>query len=271
MLLKRLAVLSILPARCLLLLPTLSVAADAPEAGWSHSGNAMLVSDYVFRGVTPTQGKPMGQLTLDFAHANGAYIGLFGSGVSHAAYNNGSGTEIDVYGGYRATVAPDTVIDAGLVTYWFPGAHYAAAGRDIKYHTQEWKLGVNIGALNVYGWVSSSSAWFGFAVDPATGKYQSTRGTGYLEANWNPELRPGTVLNLHAGRQAVRRLGGFNYVDVKIGITQTWGNWAVSANATHNNGKAERGGVPYWRFFNADGSHENVAGSRVFVTAARNF
>lgn len=258
---------------CTMLVPAFSVQAQTPPAApWTTTGNATFVSDYVFRGVSQSQAKPTGQFTIDFTHSSGAYAGLFGSGVSHAAYNNGAGSEVDIYGGYRAQLGGEgNFIDAGLVTYWFPGAHYVADGHDIKYHTQEMKLGINLGAFNAYAWVTPTRTWFGFAIDPATGKYNDTRGTSYAEVNWNPELQPGTVLNLHAGHQVLRHLGEFNYTDFKIGITQTWGSWVVTVNATHNSGKAERNGLPYWRFFNADGTWKNVTGSRFFVTAGKTF
>src|SRR4051812_11737331 len=147
----------------------------APTPDWTNTGNVTLVSDYLFRGISQTQAKPTAQATLDFTHVSGFYLGLFGSGVSHAAYNNGSGSEIDVYGGYRYPLSADSNIDAGLVTYWYPGAHFAAGGKDIKYHTQEAKLGVNVGAFNAYAWVALSQYWFGFAVQPDTGKLANTR------------------------------------------------------------------------------------------------
>ncbi|NRR32075.1 hypothetical protein HSX11_18020 [Oxalobacteraceae bacterium] len=243
--------------------------AAAPD--WSNAGNLTLVSDYLFRGVTQTQAKPTAQATLDFTHVSGFYLGLFGSGVSHAAYNNGAGSEIDVYGGYRFPLSADSNIDAGLVTYWFPGAHYAAGGEDIKYHSQDAKLGLNMGAFNVYGWVTLSKRWFGFAVEPYSGKLVDTRGSFYGEANWNPEIMPGLVLNLHAGKQWVRNMGAFNFVDVKAGVTKTVDSWAFSAAAVYNNGDASKNGTPLWTFFDADGSGKNVVQKRLLLTAARNF
>ena len=122
-----------LASACFALLSGAAMAADpvAPTPDWTESGNITAVSDYLFRGISQTQAKPTAQATLDFTHVSGFYVGVFGSGVSHAAYNNGAGSEIDVYGGYRHSVDADTVIDAGLVTYWFPGAHYATGGKDI--------------------------------------------------------------------------------------------------------------------------------------------
>ena len=263
---KRLPILGLLP----LLTCATALAAD-PAPDWTSSGNVTLVSDYIFRGVSQTQGKPTVQANLDWTHAGGAYLGAFGSGVSHAAYNNGSGAEIDVYGGYRHSLNADTVIDAGLVTYWFPGAHYATGGQDIKYHTQEAKLGVNIGAFNAYGWVSLNKRWFGFTIQPTTGELVDTRGTLYGEVNWNPELAPGLVLNLHAGKQNVRHMSEFNFYDVKAGVTKTMDKWAFSAAAVYNSGDASKNGTPLWTFFNADGSSKNVVQKRLLVTATRTF
>ncbi|MFA9218180.1 MAG: TorF family putative porin [Sphingomonadaceae bacterium] len=249
-----------------------ALAADAaPAPDWTNTGNLTLASDYLFRGISQTQAKPTVQATLDFTHASGFYLGLFGSGVSHAAYNNGSGSEVDVYGGYRYPLSADSNIDAGLVTYWYPGAHYAAGGKDIKYHSQEAKLGLNVGSFNAYAWVALSQYWFGFAVAPDSGKLVNTRGTAYVEANWNPELAPGLVLNLHAGRQQVRNMSDFNFFDVKAGVTKTFDSWAVSAAATYNIGDASKQGTPLWTFFDADGSGKNVAQKRLLLTVARNF
>ncbi|SFM31951.1 conserved hypothetical protein [Rugamonas rubra] len=251
--------------------PAPAAAAPPPALDWTNSGNVALVSDYLFRGISQSQGKPTAQATLDFVHVSGFYLGLFGSGVSHAAYNNGGGAEIDVYGGYRHPLNETSNIDAGLVTYWYPGAHYAAGGEDIKYHTQDAKLGVNIGSFNAYGWVTLSKRWFGFAVDPYSGKLVDTRGTLYGEVNWNPELAPGLTLNLHAGKQNVRNLAAFNYVDAKVGVTKTWDSWAVAAAAVYNSGDASKNGTPLWTFFDADGSSRNVVKTRLQVVATRNF
>ncbi|QBE61829.1 TorF family putative porin [Pseudoduganella lutea] len=248
-----------------------AIPAAAQEAPWTVSGNLTLASDYRFRGLSQTQKRPVVQGTLDAAHASGLYVGLFASSVSQAAYNNGSGTEIDVYGGYRFAWSEGNTIDAGIVTYWFPGAGYQLPGQHIDYDTQEAKLAVNMGSFNVTGWVGLSEHWFGFAADPSSGRQVATRGTGYLEVNWSPELAPGLVLNLHAGRQHVKRLGDYDFNDVRIGVTKQWKTWSFSLAAMHNDGEADRGGVPLWTFFDANGRGKHVAGSAVVISATQTF
>jgi uncharacterized protein (TIGR02001 family) len=252
-------------------LPLFACAAAAAAADASLSGNVTIVSDYDFRGVTQTQGKPALQGNLDWTHASGAYLGMFGSNVSWAAYNNGARTEIDLYGGYRHALSDDSNIDTGLISYWYPGARYQAAGNHIVYNTQDLKLGLNLGSFNAYGWLTVSRHFFGFAIDPANSRYADSRGTTYVEANWNPELASGLVANLHAGRQDIRHFSALNFYDFKLGLTQTWGGWALSVAGTYNSGDAWKNGLPYWTFFNADGTSQNVAGTRWLLSAARNF
>ncbi len=242
-----------------------------PAPDWTHSGNLSLVSDYNFRGVSQTQAKPTFQGNLDFAHKSGVYLGFFGSGVSHAAYNNGSGSEVDVYGGYRMALAEDTNIDVGYVSYWFPAANYTVGSRNIKYHTQELKVGITRGAISAYAWVATSKNWFGIAFDPLSGQYADTKGSNYVEMNWNPEVAPGLTVNLHAGRETVRNLEDFNFVDMKVGISQVMDVWSFSAAATRNSGKVNVGKTLYWTFVNADGTSKNVVGNRLLLTAGRNF
>ncbi|WP_018609604.1 TorF family putative porin [Uliginosibacterium gangwonense] len=249
-------------------------AADAPAApapSWTTVGNMSLVSDYIFRGISQTQHKPTMQASLEFDHASGFYVGTFGSGVSNAAYPNGSGSELDLYGGYRYTLGEDSNIDAGVVSYWYPGAKASVGDKTIRYHTQEVKLAYNKGTFNVTGWVAASQYWFGFAADPYSGERRSTRGTTYIETNWNPEIAKGVALNLHAGAQQLRHLSAYNYYDAKVGATWTLDRWAFAGAVSYNSGKASKNGTPLWTFFDADGHGTKVSGTRLLATATYSF
>lgn len=246
-------------------------AAPAETPPWTITGNASLVSQYLFRGITLTQGKPAVQAAVEAAHASGFYAGLWGSGVSHAAYNNGSGSEIDFYGGWRKDLGDGYGVDAGAYGYWYPGAYYEANGRRIKYNTGEAKLVLSKDAFNIAAWAAVSKHFAGLAVDPFTGENKSTRGTTYFEVNWNPEIASGWNLNLHAGRQNVRHLGDYSFTDVRAGVTYTLESWQFSLAASHNNAKAEKNGVPLWTFFDADGRGEKVAGTRWVASVSKAF
>jgi uncharacterized protein (TIGR02001 family) len=83
------------------------------------SGSATIVSDYDFRGMPQTNNDPTLQLSIDYAHDSGWYIGTWGSGVDF-----GPGkptTEVDVYTGYANSIG-DFGYDFGINYYAYPGA-----------------------------------------------------------------------------------------------------------------------------------------------------
>jgi uncharacterized protein (TIGR02001 family) len=241
------------------------------QPAWSVTGGASLVSQYLFRGVSQTQGKPTVQAYAEAAHASGGYAGIWASGVSNAAYNNGAGSEFDVYGGYRHDFGASHVADVALYTFWFPGADYTFNGKRIKYDSAELKLGYSKDSFNVTAWYTLSKRLVGLAFDPFTGAEVSTRGSTYLEVNWNPELAPNWTLNLHAGRQNVHDLSAYNFTDLRAGVTHTIGTWQVSLAVSHNNGDASRDGVPVWTFFDADGRGKNVVGTQWLASVTKSF
>ena len=87
-------------------LPGVAGAQTAPAAAAStpqhtFTGNATLVSDYRFRGITQTFKLPAVQAGFDYAHSSGVYLGTWASNVSNNVYANGAGLEWDFYGGYQ--------------------------------------------------------------------------------------------------------------------------------------------------------------------------
>ena len=100
-------------------------------------------------------------------------------------------------------------IDGETVNMSVPCAPFTrdADGKHVSYDTQELHAAVSHGAASAGIWHAVSSHWSGFAVDPYSGANKSSRGSTYIEANWNPEIAPGWTLNLHAGRQIVKNRG----------------------------------------------------------------
>ena len=56
--------------------------ATPPPPEHVFTTNAAFVSNYIFRGLTQTFGKPAVQVGFDYAHSSGAYAGLWGSNIS---------------------------------------------------------------------------------------------------------------------------------------------------------------------------------------------
>lgn len=94
-------------------------ASPALAQNGSFSGNIALTTDYVFRGISQTGGNAAVQGGFDYT--NGAlYAGVWASNVDFAELGAGSGTELDVYGGFRPQLGP-VAFDLGVIGYFYPG------------------------------------------------------------------------------------------------------------------------------------------------------
>src|SRR4030067_2039524 len=78
-----------------LAVPGVAMAAVAPAV----TSNIGLVSNYLYRGISQTGGKPALQGGFDYAHASGFYAGLWGSNVSWLSGLGASSAslELDTY------------------------------------------------------------------------------------------------------------------------------------------------------------------------------
>jgi uncharacterized protein (TIGR02001 family) len=92
----------------------------AAQSPHTFTGNVALVSDYRFRGISQTWGKPAIQGGFDYAHTSGFYLGTWASNISGDQYYSGN-MEWDFYGGYKWGFAPDWTLDLGALYYWYPG------------------------------------------------------------------------------------------------------------------------------------------------------
>ena len=79
------------------------------------SANIAFASDYVWRGMTQSDG-PAIQGGFDFEAESGFYAGIWGSNVN---FNDGAGSELDYYFGYGFSVG-DLGIDIGYVAFDYP-------------------------------------------------------------------------------------------------------------------------------------------------------
>jgi uncharacterized protein (TIGR02001 family) len=225
-----------------LLSPLFAVAADAPASPHSFTGNVGFVTDYLYRGISQTSGKPALQGGFDYAHGSGFYAGVWGSNVSWiedglnvpgAATTASAGLEIDVYGGYKGAITGDLGYDVGVLTYNYPG-HNKTPGGILKQDTQE-----IYGALS-WKWLTlkyshSLGALFGWAKTGTTA--EKTKGSGYLELNAAYDLGNGWGISGHVGHQKVKGRSSASYTDYKIGVTKDVGFGVVGLAASTTNAK----------------------------------
>lgn len=92
------------------------------------SGNATLVTDYRFRGVTFSDEDIAIQGGIDIGHESGFYIGTWASSIEDSAlYGH---TELDIYGGWSGEVASGVSVDVGLLYYVYPNGEDAVGDSD---------------------------------------------------------------------------------------------------------------------------------------------
>lgn len=95
----------------------LSGAASAEDRQFGWSVNVGGTSDYIFRGVSQTDGDPAFQAGVDFTYGI-LYAGIWGSNTDDAFTN--SSAEIDFYAGVKPVLGPVT-FDFGILYYYYPG------------------------------------------------------------------------------------------------------------------------------------------------------
>ncbi len=103
-----------------------SFAQDAPAEGGAFdksnfSATLAITSDYVFRGISYTDGDPAVQGSFDYAHPNGIYLGIWATNWKDWD-PDGSDIEIDFYVGYSGNLDPLTY-DFSAYYYHYPGAN----------------------------------------------------------------------------------------------------------------------------------------------------
>lgn len=217
-------------------MPALSFAdetapAAEPAPPYTLAYNVGLYSQYIFRGLTQTDGSPAIQGGVDFTHSSGFYSGAWASNISwleDGGNYQGSSLELDLYGGYRMNIGDSGVgVDVGLLNYVYPGdkTHTAgdgsALGKDNPAFTNPYTLEA-YAALS-YKW---AQAKISYGVTDIFGA-QNSDGSYYAELNGNiPVLDTGITANLHVGYQhytgdvaGVSNDDLYTYTDWKIGAT----------------------------------------------------
>jgi uncharacterized protein (TIGR02001 family) len=201
--------------------------AAEPAPPHTLTGNVAAVSDYRFRGVSQTYRQPAIQGGFDYTHASGFYLGNWNSSVSSNSYNNGAGLEVDMYGGYRFPLTKELTGDVGVLHYLYPGAKLNSAPATPtgnKYDNTEIYFGVTQGGFNAklsyavtdyFGLNSTTAGYAYFNALPARG---DSRGTTYLDLNYNVDLGNQLTLGLHAGHTSVRRYSELSYTDYKVSV-----------------------------------------------------
>lgn len=95
--------------------PAFAEEETAPPSEFTITGNAAIVTDYRFRGISLSGGDPAIQGSINVNHASGFYAGIWASNLEE---NLGYGSlETDFYAGWTGAVGGGVTADAGLLYY----------------------------------------------------------------------------------------------------------------------------------------------------------
>ncbi len=118
--------LKTLSALCLaastLAMTSTAMAWESADGAHSTSGSVAFSSEYIWRGISQTDGDPAISGSLDYGHSSGLYAGVWGSNVD---YGDDASAEFDIYLGYANEFGESGIgYDVGVLRYMFPGEDY---------------------------------------------------------------------------------------------------------------------------------------------------
>jgi uncharacterized protein (TIGR02001 family) len=248
-----------------LAVPGVVMAADAPPPP-PVTGNVALVTNYLYRGISQTAGKPAIQGGFDYLHSSGFYIGAWGSNISwisDAATTagvvgggapvsgaSGASLELDTYLGFKNSFATDFSYDVGFLRYNYPG--YYAPGAT-KADTNE------VYGLIGWKWITlkySHSLGDTFGVKDASG-------SSYIDLSASYTLEgSGVTLGAHYGQQKFKGSTADalkastptsldpSYTDYNVSVSKDFGGYVVGLK--YSSTDAEKGG--FYSLTQADGT-----------------
>jgi uncharacterized protein (TIGR02001 family) len=191
-----------------------SVAQAQTSSEHELSYNLGLVSDYTYRGISQTMRKPALQGGVDYTHTqSGFYAGAWASTIKWTKDAGGSGNvELDLYAGKTGEFGNGLSYDFGGLAYVYPGNDLdRVAGFD------------DANTFELYGQLGFGPAYIKYS-HSLTDLFgvPNSEGSGYLDLGADFDVAGGYVLNLHAGRQMIRKNAG-DYTDWKVGVTKDFG------------------------------------------------
>jgi uncharacterized protein (TIGR02001 family) len=250
---------------------------SATEPAATVTGNAALVSDYMFRGLTQTWGRPAIQGGGDLALKNGFAAGFWASSISHKSYPGGA-MELDLYASYGASFNKDWSWRAGLYGYVYPGGDLDKATPALpsrSFNTLE------ANAALTWKWLTlkhNRSLTDYFAIDTEQGYRSDSKGTQYLQLDASLPINDMWSVQLHAAHTfistelATPLFDGQRNPDYNdFGITlksQFAIHWSASAGLTYADNRAFYGHTA--SFLDASDTR-GVGGLRGFVMLQSTF
>ncbi|MFL9923155.1 TorF family putative porin [Herbaspirillum lusitanum] len=205
-----------------------SAAAGNDEIPALHlSGNIGVASQYIFRGLTQTNGKLALQGGFDVNHDSGLYAGVWMSNVSWISDTNPAASaslEADLYAGWKPALTDWLTGDIGVLHYAYPGSYPDGM---TKPDTNELYLGLDA------KWISLR---YSYSLGNTFGA-ADTSGTSYTDLSLNHALFAGINGLAHIGRQRYTGASAstLSYTDWKLGLTRDFSGYLIGLAYTGSN------------------------------------
>lgn len=283
--------------------PATSPPAPPSLLGFALTGSTTLGSQYIFRGLTQTDGKPTVQAELDLVHPSGFHLstslsniswftdqnagfvsspvslaspGAVGAPLYTAGKVNSAAVELDLFGGYKWGFAKDWTLDVGLYRYLYLGT-YENLGAYRNPATTEAYLGLG------YAWASLK---YSQVISANTFGVNNSGGTSYVDLTLAIPLGgSGWTVLAHGGRTTFSakanpgyffngsNLTGdnalFSYSDYKLGIAKEMKGYVLALAVTDTDAKSRAASNDVTVYENAMG--RNLGKSTVTLTIAKAF
>ena len=192
-----------------------ALAQDEATPALTVTGNAAVVSDYRFRGISQTDKRFALQGGITVTHESGFYVSTWGSSIDDYVAA-GSDQELDLIAGYSKTIGAATV-DVGVLYYYFPGSGGANTDFVEPYASIKGTFGPATAKLGA-AYAPKSRA---LSVDGGLTREDNLYVTGDLSASI-PNTPLGVSAHLgHSFGPSYLTIGK-EYTDWNIGATYTW-------------------------------------------------
>jgi len=184
------------------------LSALSPLASAEVSVTGTLTSDYVFRGISQTDGSPAVQVGLDYEHESGFFAGTWASNVDFGDDANG---EIDFFAGYFGEINDTLSYDFSYTYYTYTG--YSSADDS------------NYGEFVANAYVDA----FTFTLGHTSDFVNSGDAAQYFGGAYDYELPYEVALTLQAGYSSGDAYKDFEYIDYSATVAKTFSGFDVSA------------------------------------------
>ena len=230
-----------------LAVPCVAMAEDAAPAAAptpAVTANVALVTNYLYRGISQTGGKPAIQGGFDYAHSSGFYAGVWGSNISWISDEGlakSASVELDTYFGFKNSFATDYSYDVGFLRYNYPGTYTSPMPAGMaQADTNE------VYGLIGYKWLTAK---YSYSLGDTFGTADA-KGTDYIDISANYPIPDTTyTLGAHYGKQdykgkyAGTGISALSYDDYKLSVTKDISGYALGLTYSKTNASTAPGAI----------------------------